>query len=85
MLSKFVAKCNICINCFVFHKLLFLLNLISIVGMDFQKFLNFFQVVGRSISGDDKFLLNTQKIRFYVAEKLSGFIMKLLKKDSKKI
>ena len=51
----------------VSHSALFFLTLISFVGMYFQKFSSFFQVVGLSIFVDDKFLQNTQKMWFYVA------------------
>ena len=52
----------------VFHSLLFFLTL-SLVFIDFQKFSSFFQVVGLSTFGDDKFLHNTQK-KVYFGEKI---------------
>ena len=65
----------------------FFLTLISFLGMDFQKFSGFYQVVGLSSYGDDKFLQNAQKCDFIwlTMEKLSGFIMKLSKNHSRKI
>ena len=35
--------------------------------MNFQKLSSFFEVVGLSIYGNDKFLQNTRKMWFYVA------------------
>ena len=56
----------------VFHRFLFYLTLISFVGMDFQIFSSFLQVVGLSAFGDDRFLKNTEKCDFMwlIMEKL---------------
>ena len=51
----------------VFHSFLFLLTLISFVGMDFQIFCSFFQVMGFNTFGVENFLQNTQKMGFYMA------------------
>ena len=66
----------------VFHSLLLFLTLISFARMDFQKFSSFFQVVGLSTFGDNKFLKIHRKIWFYMANhgKTLEFIMKFSKK-----
>ena len=61
----------------------FFLTLISFVFMDFQKFSRFFQAVGPSNFGNDKFLQDTQKNVFFMwltMEKIPRFIMKFFKK-----
>ena len=73
----------------VLHSFLFLLSLISFVGMDFQIFSSFFQVVGLSTLGEEKFVQNIQKnVILYgqlTMEKFSGSIMKFSKKHSREI
>ena len=66
----------------VFHSFLFLLTLISFLGIDFHILLSFFQVVGLSTFGDEKFLQNTQKMWFYMAN--HGNIFRVYYKFSKK-
>ena len=86
MLWKIVAKYNICVNCCGFPHFLFHLTLISFVGMNFQIFSSFFQVVG--LSTLKKKLRNTQKkcdFLWLTMETFSGFIMKFSKSYSRKI
>ena len=70
----------------VFLNLVFFLTLISFAGMDFQKFSSFFQVVGLSTFGDEKFLQNTQKMWFYLTNDGETFRVyyKFSKKHSRK-
>ena len=72
----------------VFHSFFFLLTLISFVGMDFQKFSSFFQVVGllESFEMIDSCKIY-RKMWFYVDNhgKTLEFLMKFSKKHSRKI
>ena len=56
---KDLSKCNICVNCCGFPPFPALFNFEFICRYGFSKISSFFQVVGLSAFGDDKFLRNS--------------------------